>query len=122
MNLHSSYARSTTASPLSRLAKVYPGQELVDERTYSFEKQIDVGFAGISKPAPYLAWLALSPRFSEWMDNIARMGDCILLTPEKAFRNGEEILLDETMISLLREAVAALADYGGSLQEAGDAS
>lgn len=119
MNLHSSYARSTTASPLSRLAKVYPGQELVDERTYSLEKQIDVGFAGISKPAPYLAWLALSPRFSEWMDNIARMGDCILLTPEKAFRNGEEMLLDETMISLLREAVAALADYGGSLQEDG---
>jgi len=119
MVLKSRIARSEKISPFGLMAEAYPEATISDALVYDIGKDIILGFRGLKKPAPILAYLIARPAFEDFLDQNAAPHGRILISPEGIWQNGQPIAESEEMKKIIAQGVKALASYGGTLNPDG---
>jgi cellobiose phosphorylase len=119
MVLKSRTARGEKKSPVDLMAEAYPAQLISDALLYDLEQDIVLGFSGLRKPAPILAYLIARPAFSGFLEAKMTPHGRILISPDGIWQNGQPIAASEEIQKIIAQDVKALASYGGTLNPDG---
>lgn len=119
MTLKSTTARSEITNPFALMKEAYPTAVLSDALRYDLSQDIVLGFAGLKKPAPILAYLIEQPEFEAYLQKNAGPHARILFSSKGALKDGKPFGLSPTILQSIAQGVKALANYGGKLNEDG---
>jgi len=122
MTLESTTARSEKKSPFALMAEAYPEATVSDALRYDFAQDIVLGFAGLKKSAPILAYLIDQPEFEVYLERNATPHARILFSAKGALKDGKALIPSPMVLKRIAQGIKALSSYGGQLNEDGSIS